>query len=83
MAMALILSYVENLISFQPGIPGIKIGLANLAVILCLYLFGAKEAFDADESYGQWFFIWQLVYGHLFSGRRCSQCGGNDLIKKK
>ena len=45
MAMALILSYVENLISFQPGIPGIKIGLANLAVLLCLYLFGAKEAF--------------------------------------
>ncbi len=43
-AMALILSYVETLISFQPGIPGVKIGLANLAVLVCLYLFGWKEA---------------------------------------
>lgn len=44
MAIALILSYVENLISFQPGIPGIKMGLANLAVLICLYLFGWKDA---------------------------------------
>lgn len=44
MAMALILSYVENLISFQPGIPGMKMGLANLAVLVCLYLFGWKDA---------------------------------------
>lgn len=44
MAMALILSYVENLISFQPGIPGMKIGLANLAVLVCLYLFGWRDA---------------------------------------
>lgn len=43
-AMALILSYIENIISFQPGIPGVKIGLANLAVLICLYLFGWKEA---------------------------------------
>lgn len=44
MAMALILSYVENLISFQPGIPGMKMGLANLAVLVCLYLFGWRDA---------------------------------------
>lgn len=43
-AMALILSYVETLIAFQPGIPGVKIGLANLAVLICLYLFDWKEA---------------------------------------
>lgn len=43
-ALALILSYIEALIPFQPGIPGIKIGLANLAVLICLYLFGWKEA---------------------------------------
>lgn len=44
MAIALILSYVENLISFQPGIPGMKMGLANLAVLICLYLFEWKDA---------------------------------------
>ena len=45
LAFALILSYVESLIPFFFGIPGIKLGLANLAVLLTLVLFGAKEAF--------------------------------------
>ncbi len=44
LAFALILSYVETLIPLGVGIPGIKLGLANLAVVLCLYLFGWKEA---------------------------------------
>ncbi len=44
LAFALILSYVEMLIPFQPGVPGIKLGLANLAVLLCLYLWGWKDA---------------------------------------
>ena len=44
LAFALILSYVETIIPFQSGIPGIKLGLANLAVVLCLYLLGWKEA---------------------------------------
>lgn len=44
LAFALILSYLEVLIPFQPGIPGIKLGLANLAVVLCLYLLGWREA---------------------------------------
>ncbi len=44
LAFSLILSYIEVLIPFQPGIPGIKLGLANLAVLLCLYLIGVREA---------------------------------------
>lgn len=44
LAFTLILSYVEFLIPFQVGIPGVKLGLANLAVVLCLYLFGYREA---------------------------------------
>ncbi len=44
LGFALILSYIETLIPFQPGIPGIKLGLANLAVVLCLYLIGWREA---------------------------------------
>lgn len=38
------LSYVEALIPVTPGIPGIKLGLANLAVVLCLYLYGGHAA---------------------------------------
>lgn len=44
LAFALILSYIETLIPFQFGIPGIKLGLTNLAVILCIYLIGYREA---------------------------------------
>lgn len=46
LAMALILSYVESLIPFSFGIPGIKLGLPNLIVLLLLYDGGrAREAF--------------------------------------
>ena len=44
LAFALILSYIETLIPFQTGIPGVKLGLANLAVVFSLYLFTWKEA---------------------------------------
>ena len=37
LAVALILSYVESLIPFSFGIPGIKLGLPNLIVMLLLY----------------------------------------------
>ncbi len=37
LALSLILSYVESLIPFSFGIPGIKLGLPNLIVLLLLY----------------------------------------------
>jgi len=43
-AFALILSYVEMLIPIQFGIPGIKLGLANLMIVIMLYKRNAKEA---------------------------------------
>lgn len=42
-AFAVILSYVESFIPVI-GIPGAKLGLANLAIIIVLYLEGIKEA---------------------------------------
>lgn len=48
LAAALILGYVESLIPFSFGIPGMKLGLANLAVLLALYRIGTKEAFLVD-----------------------------------
>lgn len=35
-AVAIIFGYVESLIPFFAGIPGMKLGLANLAVLLSL-----------------------------------------------
>ena len=42
-AVAIILSYVESLLP-SVGIPGVKMGLANIAVIFALFRFGWKEA---------------------------------------
>ena len=43
-SFALILSFIESRIPAFVAIPGIKVGLANIAVIFTLYKFGIKEA---------------------------------------
>ncbi len=44
-ALAFILSYLESLLPVPVPIPGIKLGLANLVVLVALYLLGPGEAF--------------------------------------
>lgn len=44
-ALAMVLSYVETLIPVTIGIPGVKLGLANLVVFLALYEMGTADAF--------------------------------------
>lgn len=43
-AIAIIFGYVESLIPFFAGIPGMKLGLANLAVLFILEKYSWKEA---------------------------------------
>ena len=43
-AAAMVLSFVESQVPTFVAIPGIKVGLANIAVIFALYRFGAREA---------------------------------------
>ena len=44
-ALACIFSYIETLIPFEMiGIPGVKLGLANLVVVVTLYTFGLRDA---------------------------------------
>lgn len=43
-ALAFVFSYIESLLPINLGIPGIKLGLANLVVIVALYLIGVKAA---------------------------------------
>ena len=45
LALALILSYVESLIPFFFGVPGMKLGLPNLVIVMILYCMGTKEAY--------------------------------------
>lgn len=43
-SLALILSFIESRIPAFVAIPGVKVGLANIAVIFTLYKLGTKEA---------------------------------------
>lgn len=44
-ALALIFGYVESLVPISFGIPGVKLGLANLAVVIVLYMMDVKSAY--------------------------------------
>lgn len=58
-ALAIIFGYVETLFPVFVGIPGIKLGLANLAVLFILERYSYKEALLVS-------FIRILVIGFLF-----------------
>ena len=62
-ALAMVLSYVESQIP-SPGIPGVKLGLANLVVIFALYKLGWKEA--AGISLLRVLLV-SLLFGHAAS----------------
>ncbi len=44
-ALALIFSYVETLIPINFGIPGVKLGLANLVIVIALYKMKFTDVF--------------------------------------
>ena len=43
-ALAMIFSYIESIIPIPIPGPGIKLGVANIAVVTILYVLGVKEA---------------------------------------
>ena len=43
-ALALMFSYIETMIPIQFGVPGIKLGFANIMSVIMLYKSSAKEA---------------------------------------
>lgn len=44
-ALAIVFSYLEALIPISIGIPGIKLGLANIVTLIVLYRMNQKDAF--------------------------------------
>ena len=44
-ALAFVFSYIEFLIPVNIGVPGAKLGLANLVIIVALYTLNEKDAF--------------------------------------
>lgn len=61
---ALMLSYVESLIPFFFGVPGMKLGLANLAVVIALYFYGWREALVVNVLR---IVLAGFLFGNLFS----------------
>ena len=43
-ALAMIFSYIESLMPIMVPVPGIKLGVANIAIVTVLYIVGWKEA---------------------------------------
>lgn len=71
-AIAMICGYIEALIPFNFGIPGIKLGLANVAAVYLLYRNGAAPAFAVNTAR-------ILLCGILFGNAASvfySLCGG-------
>ena len=59
--VALLLSYVERMLAIPMLVPGMKLGLANVVVLIALYLFDSKTAFCIS-------ILRILMSGILFTG---------------
>ena len=60
-ALALIFSYIEAIIPFNAGMPGVKLGIANLVILVSLYTLGFRYTFAIN-------LVRILVAGLLFNG---------------
>lgn len=90
-ALALIFSYVETLIPFQIGIPGVKLGLANLIIVVALYKLSLKETYLlsivrvllSGFLFGNYFSIIYSLAGGLLSltvMAALKRCGGFSVM---
>lgn len=64
LALALIFSYVESMIPFFFGVPGMKLGLANIVVVILLYCMGTKEAYGVSVAR---VLLAGFLFGNLYS----------------
>lgn len=60
-AQAILMGYIERLIPLPIQIPGIKLGLANIVVVMALYMLGNKHGFLIS-------IIKAVVVGSMFAG---------------
>lgn len=60
-ALSMLLSYIDSLIPVLPQIPGIKIGLANIVILLALYMLKGRHALAIN-------IVRILLTGLLFTG---------------
>lgn len=63
LAYALILSYIESLIPYFGGVPGMKLGLPNMAIVYLLYDYGEREGIFVNVLR---IVLSGLLFGNLF-----------------
>ena len=74
-ALAVVLSWVEQLVPLSVQVPGVKLGLANLAVIFALYRLGARAAWTVSLlrvalvslTFGNAYSLWYSLAGAVLS----------------
>ncbi len=71
-ALAFVFSYFESLIPFHFGIPGVKLGLANLVVVVALYIMKPAQAFSIAVIR---ILLASMTFGNVYS-LAYSLCGG-------
>ena len=74
-AIAMVFGYVESIIPLPIGIPGIKLGLANIVILFVIYRYGIREASLVSVARivlsGLMFTgMWSILYG--ISGTACA-----------
>ncbi|MDO4174322.1 MAG: Gx transporter family protein [Eubacteriales bacterium] len=75
-ALALVLSYIEAMVPAFFAVPGMKLGLTNLVVLVALYRMGAKQAMVinlvrivvSSMLFGTVVSLWYSLAGGLLSG---------------
>ena len=63
-ALAMIFSYIEAIIPINFGIPGIKLGIANIVVVTSLYVLGFKETIGISLIR---ILLMGILFGNVFS----------------
>ncbi|MDE5865029.1 MAG: Gx transporter family protein [Lachnospiraceae bacterium] len=64
LAIAMILAYIESILPLAIGIPGVKLGLPNLVVVLLLYSCGKREALAVNLLR---IMLTGFLFGNLYS----------------
>lgn len=64
LAISMILAYIESILPLAVGIPGVKLGLPNLVVVLLLYSYGKREALSVNLLR---ILLTGFLFGNLYS----------------
>ena len=80
-ALAIIFSYVEFLIPINLGIPGIKLGLANLVIVIALYTLECLDYIYIKNS-NNWIYVWKWNVHNIQSCGSCCKFDSYDTYEK-